>query len=278
MTGFPPTRAQRLGRILLTAFGMLFCLFLIGPILAFVPMAFNDVAILHYPIQHFSLRWFRALFASPDWSRTLLNSFLVAAGTTVLALLIGVTAAIGLWRWRSAGKNVLMVLIMTPMIVPSVIGATSMYFAFARVGLDYSYLGLVLAHCAFAAPIVVVTVSAALQRFDGNLLRAAASLGASPLLSFRRVTLPLILPGVVSGAVFAFAISFDDVVAALFLAGPDQRTLPVQMYMRSGDLFDLVIAAAATVMLVIAIALMAILLFVRRGDRLRQAGAQETAH
>lgn len=276
MNGFPSTLSQRALRLVLAGFGVLFGIFMIGPIAAFVPMAFNDVAVLHYPIHSFSLRWFRDLFASPDWSRALLNSLLVGAGTTALSLAIGVSAAIGLWRWRLAGKNALMVLIMTPMIVPSVIGAASMYFAFARVGLDYSFMGLILAHCAFASPIVVVTVLAALQRFDGNLLRAAASLGAPPLLSFRRVMLPLIFPGIVSGGIFAFAISFDDVVAALFLAGPEQRTLPVQMYMRSGDLFDLVIAAAATVMMVIAVSLMTILLFVRRGEKLRQGG--ETAH
>src|SRR5690606_30826541 len=146
----------------------------------------------------------------------------------------------------------------------------SMYFSFAQVGLHYTYLGLILAHTAMAAPIVVVTVSAVLARFDGNLLRAAASMGAHPLLAFRRVTLPLIMPGVVSGAVFAFAISLDDVVVALFLAGPDQRTLPVQMYMRSTDLFDLATAAAASLMFVVAIAMMVFLELLRRRDQLSQ--------
>ncbi len=114
---------------------------------------------------------------------------------------------------------------------------------------------------------VVITVSAVLARFDGNLLRAAANLGAHPLLAFRRVMLPLILPGVVAGAIFAFAISFDDVVAALFIAGPTQRTLPVQMYMQASDLYDLVIAAAATFMLVVAISLMAALEFLKRHNK-----------
>ena len=268
---------QRWARAVLALFGVLFCVFLVGPILAFVPMAFNDVALLHYPIQHVSLRWFRGLIASPEWSRALLNSLLVAVGTPLLATALGVSAALGLWRGRFAGRNLIMAIVMTPMIVPSVIGAASMYFAFVRVGLDYSYVGLILAHAALAVPLVVVTVSAVLERFDGNFLRAAASLGAPPLLAFRRVTLPLILPGVLSGAVFAFAISFDDVVVALFIAGPDQRTLPVQMYMRSSDLFDLVIAAAAAIMLVVAFLLMIFLLFLKRRERITGGQAKPIA-
>jgi ABC-type glycerol-3-phosphate transport system permease component len=126
MTGFRPTLAQRGGAV--AARGLRAAVLPVPDrsILAFVPMAFSDVAVLHYPIEHFSLRWFRALFASADWSRALLNSVAVAIGTTLLALSIGIPAAIGLWRWRSGGKDALMVLIVTPMIVPSVIGATSM--------------------------------------------------------------------------------------------------------------------------------------------------------
>jgi putative spermidine/putrescine transport system permease protein len=249
-------------------FGVMFCIFLLGPILAFIPMSFNDVALLHYPIEKFSLRWYSDLVASSEWRLALLNSVLVATSATVLATILGVCAAFGLWRGRFRGHSIIMVVIMTPMIVPSVIGAISMYFSFAEIGMDYTYSALILAHTAMAAPIVVVTVSAVLARFDGNLLRAAASLGADPLLAFRKVTLPLIMPGVVSGAVFAFAISLDDVVVALFLAGPDQRTLPVQMYMRSTDLFDLATAAAAAMMFIVAVAMMIFLELLRRRDRL----------
>ncbi len=180
--------------------------------------------------------------------------------------MLGVCAALGLWRARFRGKMLIMVVLMTPMVIPSVIGAVSMYLASVRFGLDYTYTGLILAHTALAAPIVVVTVSSALARFEGDLLKAASSLGAGPILAFRRVTFPLILPGILSGAIFAFAVSLDDVVVALFVAGPNQRTLPVQMYMRTGDLFDLVIAAAATIMFAAAVLLMIVLAMIRRKD------------
>jgi putative spermidine/putrescine transport system permease protein len=261
------TTGQRAASIGLRVFGLLFCLYLVGPIFVFVPLSFNDVALFHYPIEHFSLKWFRELLVSHDWSRALLNSLFVATTSTLLATLLGVCAAFGLWRGRFPGKDLIMIIIMTPMIVPTVISAVGMYFAFARAGLDNTYLALILAHTALATPMVVITVSAVLARFDGNLLRAAANLGAHPLLAFRRVMLPLILPGVVAGAIFAFAISFDDVVAALFIAGPTQRTLPVQMYMQASDLYDLVIAAAATFMLVVAISLMAALEFLKRHNK-----------
>jgi len=259
---------QQVGRSTLSLFGILFCAFLLGPIMAFIPMSFNDAALLHYPIKHFSLRWYRDLIQASEWHNALVNSLVVASSATVLATALGVCAAYGLWRGRFSGKNLIMVVIMTPMIVPSVIGAVAMYFSFTQVGLDYTYAGLILAHTAMGAPMVVVTVLSVLARFDANLLRAAASLGADPLVTFRRVTLPLILPGVMSGAIFAFAISLDDVVAALFLAGPSQRTLPVQMYMRSTDLFDLVTAAAASVMFFGAIAMMVMLQLLRRRDSL----------
>jgi putative spermidine/putrescine transport system permease protein len=257
------TTAQRAAKYGLQFFGFLFCIFLVGPIFIFVPLSFNDVALFHYPVERFSTRWFQELVTSREWSHALLNSVFVAVSSTVLATALGVCAAFGLWRGDFRGKELVLVIFMLPLIVPTVISAVSMYFAFASVSLDGSYLGLIIAHTALATPMVVVSVSAVLAGLDRNLLRAAASLGAHPLLVFFRVTLPLIQPGVMAGAIFAFAISFDDVVAALFLAGPRQQTLPLQMYMRATDLFDLVIAAAATFMLVVAIGLMSLLLFLQ---------------
>jgi putative spermidine/putrescine transport system permease protein len=262
------TASQRTIYVGLRIFGVLFCIYLVGPIIAFVPLSFSDTALFRYPIERFSLRWFDELFSSAEWSRAFLNSLCVGTVSTLLATLLGVCGAIGISRARFPAKNAIMIFLMTPMIVPTVVSGIGMYFAFARVGLDNTYAALILAHTALATPMVVITVSAVLARFDDNLLRAAANLGAAPVLAFRRIMLPLIVPGVISGAIFAFAISFDDVVAALFLAGPDQRTLPVQMYMRAGDLFDLVIAAAATVTLVIAICLMTALQFLKKNDKL----------
>ena len=263
------TKGQTIFRAGLWAFAGLFCIYLIGPILVFIPLSFNNVALYHYPILHFSLKWYQELLGSAEWSRALLNSLFVGSAATAIATALGTCAAIGLSNTRFVGKSVIMVILMTPMIVPTIVSAVGMYFAFARVGLDNSYLGLILAHAALGTPMVVVTVSAALARFDKNLLRAAGSFGANPIVAFRRINLPLILPGIASGAIFAFAISFDDVVAALFLAGPAQRTItPLQMYTRAGDLFDLTIVAASTVMLAIAIGMMIALRSPKRRERL----------
>jgi putative spermidine/putrescine transport system permease protein len=252
----------------LRTFAAVFCIFLIAPIFVFVPLSFSDLAILHYPVEHFSLRWYEQLVGSAEWRRALLNSLFIAGCSTGLATVLGVMASIGLSRSNLPGARVLLVIFMTPMIVPSVIVGVSMYLAFARVGLTNSYLGMILAHSALATPMVVVTVSAALARFDANLLRAAQGLGARPMTSFWYIILPLILPGVLAGAIFAFAVSFDDVVVALMVAGPEQRTLPVQMYARASDLFDLTIVAAATFMLCVAMLLMTALQFLKSSDSL----------
>jgi putative spermidine/putrescine transport system permease protein len=249
-------------------FAALFCIYLVGPILVFIPLSFNDKALFHYPIETYSFRWYEQLFASPEWRRALFNSLVVATIETALATFLGVLGAIGLWRAKFKGKNLIMMLLMMPMVVPNIIAGVSMYLAFARVGLDKTYTGLILAHAALASPLVVITVSATLARLDSAYLRAAASLGSSPVTSFWLVMLPLILPGVLTGAVFAFAISFDDVIASLFISGPAQRTLPVQMYARATDLFDLTIAAAAAVMLLVAILMMLAIEFLKKNDSL----------
>jgi putative spermidine/putrescine transport system permease protein len=166
--------------------------------------------------------------------------------------------------------DLLMALIVSPMIVPLVIVAVGVYFAYAPFGLTGSLLGLTLAHTALAAPFVVITVSATLQGFDVNQARAGASLGASPVVVFRRIVLPLILPGVVSGALFAFVTSFDEVVVALFLTGPAERTLPRQMFNGIRENISPVIAAAATLLILLSVLLLAALeLLRRRNERLR---------
>ena len=149
-----------------------------------------------------------------------------------------------------------MTVLISPMVVPSIIVAVGTYFAFAPVKLTNSFIGLILAHAALGSPFVVVTVLATLSSFDGTLLRAAASLGAGPLTTFGRVTLPLILPGVASGALFALATSFDEVVVTLFLAGPEQRTLPRQMFTATADNISLTLTAAATILVTMSLLLM----------------------
>ena len=169
-------------------------LFLIVPVLVIVPLSFNSGSFLVYPLQGFSLRWYEALFTSADWMRSLKNSLLIAPAATLLAVVLGTLAAVGLTRAEFRGKALLMTVLISPMVVPVVIIGVASYLFFAPLGMGNSYLSLILVHAVLGVPFVIITVSATLQGFNYN-LRAAASLGASPLTAFFRVTLPLIAPG-----------------------------------------------------------------------------------
>ncbi|RKT75312.1 putative spermidine/putrescine transport system permease protein [Rahnella aquatilis] len=247
-------------------------LFLIVPVLIIVPLSFNAGSFLSYPLTGFSLRWYQTFFHSNEWLSSLGNSLLIAPLATLLATLLGVLAAVGLVRGEFRGKSLVMAILISPMIAPVVIIAVGMFFFFARVSLLNSYLGLVLAHALLGVPFVVITVVAILKNYDRNLSRAAASLGASPWTVFRKVTLPLIAPGVFSGALFAFAASFDEVVVTLFLASPRQRTLPIQMFAGIRENLDPTIAAAASLMVGASLILLLVMeLLRRRGERLRHS-------
>ena len=244
--------------------------FLVLPILVIVPLSFSSGTFLTFPLPGFSLRWYEELFTSAPWQLSLRNSLIVAAATTALATVLGTLASLGLARAGFPGKALLMAVLISPMVVPLVIVAVGVYFFFAPLGLTSSLVGLALAHTALAVPFVVITVSATLQGLDPNQARAAASLGASPAVAFFRVTLPLILPGIVSGALFAFVTSFDEVVVALFVTGPAERTLPRQMFNGIRENISPVIAAAATLLIALSVALMATIEWLRRrNERLR---------
>lgn len=271
MKGLPPsaTPGERIAYVALRVFAALVCLFLVAPIAAVVPLSFSSGSFLHYPLPGLSLRWYAEFFASQFWLPALWNSVFVGAVSTALAMVLGTVAAIGLWRTKFLGHRVALAIIAAPMIVPEIIMAVGMYFAFAPLGLTNSFSGIILAHTALAAPFVVITVLATLSGFDRTLIRAAANLGANPVVAFYRVMLPLILPGVVSGGVFAFAVSFDEVIAVLILGGPAQRTLPRQMFSGINDNISLTITAAATLLIVISVALMVCVeLLRRRSERL----------
>jgi putative spermidine/putrescine transport system permease protein len=265
-SALPPTATtgERVVHIALRGFAVLACIFLVAPILAIVPLSFSAGGFLHYPLPGLSLRWYAEFFSSQFWLPALWNSIIVAVSATALATLLGTVAALGLWRSPFWGHRAVLAVIVAPMVVPQIITAVGVYFAFAPIGLVNTYAGLILAHTALAVPFVVITVLATLSGFDRTLVRAAASLGAGPLTAFRRVTLPLILPGLVSGAVFAFAVSFDEVIVALFLAGPEQRTLPRQMFSGINDSISLTITAAATLLIVVSVLLMACVELLRR--------------
>nr|WP_230492840.1 ABC transporter permease [Martelella alba] len=260
----------RLWRYFFNLYSAAILLFLVIPILIIVPLSFNSGSFLSYPLNGFSLRWYQTFFHSQEWLDALGNSLIVAPLATLLATVLGVLASMGLARSEFRGKNLVMAIIISPMVAPVVIVAVGMFFFFARVSLLNSYVGLVLAHALLGVPFVVITVTAVLKSYDTRLSRAAASLGAPPLLVFRKITLPLIAPGVFSGALFAFAASFDEVVVTLFLASPRQRTLPIQMFAGIRENLDPTIAAAATLMIGASLVLLVVMeLLRRRGERIR---------
>jgi putative spermidine/putrescine transport system permease protein len=245
-------------------------LFLISPILAIMPLSFNSVPFFTYPMPGFSLRWYEDFFLTDRWQGALRNSIFVACSTTVLATFLGTLAALGLSRSNFPFRTAMMSLLISPIVVPVVITAVGMYFFYADVGLLNTYSGLILAHTTLAAPFVVITVTATLIGFDHSLSRAAAGLGAPPITVFFKVILPLILPGMISGALFAFGTSFDEVVVVLFVASPEQRTLPKVMFAGIREMISPTITAAATVLILVSIAMLTTVeLLRRRSDRLR---------
>lgn len=267
------TLAERVTRIGLIALTGAVLLFLVAPILTIVPLSFSSGSFFYYPLPGFSLRWYQDFFSSTFWLSSLQNSLIIGTSATLLATVLGTMAALGIWRARFPAQALVLAMLISPMVVPVVIIAVGVYFAFAPLGLTDGYLGLILAHTTLGVPFVVITVLATLSAFDRTLLRAAESLGASQIATFRRVMLPLILPGVASGAVFAFAASFDEVVVVLLMAGPAQRTLPRQMFAGINDNISLTIAAAATMLIAISLALMIVVgALQRRSARMRQPG------
>lgn len=226
--------------------------FLLLPLLAVVPVSLSSSDILVLPPPGWSWRWYEAFLSEPRWRLAIRNSFMVAFGTVLLALPLGTLAALGLWLHM---RPRLLGLLLLPMAVPAVIAAVALYFAFAAVGLGSSLGALVLAHTVLAAPFVVVAVLATLRGLDPALLRAAESLGATLPVALLRVVLPLAAPGVLAGAVFAFATSFDEVMVALFIAAPGQYTLPRQMFAGLREQITPTVFAAATVVLLVCLVL-----------------------
>jgi putative spermidine/putrescine transport system permease protein len=257
------TALDKLGWWALRVFSVAVLVFLLLPILAIVPLSFSSSSFLVYPMPGWSLQWYRELFTADEWTRAARNSFIVAPAATLIATALGTLAAVGLARATFAGKGLVMSLLLAPMVVPIVVVGVATYLLFARVGLADTYLGLILVHAALGAPFVVTTVLATLQGFDHNLVRASMSLGAGPLETFWRITLPVIAPGVVSGALFAFATSFDEVVVTLFLAGPTQVTLPRQMFTGIRENINPTIAAVATLLILFTTSLMLVLEWLR---------------
>ena len=246
--------------------------FLVAPIIVIIPISVSSSSLLNYPLPGLSWKWFEVIFTPYPWMLSLENSIIIASATTFLATILGTLAAYGLTSVEFRFKPLVMALLLSPMMVPLVITALAAYFVFARVGLAGTFTGMILAHTVLAVPFVVITVTATLQGFDRNMVRAAQSLGARPITAFFGVTLPLIMPGVISGAIFAFVTSFDEIVVALFIASPAQHTLPRQLFSGLRDNLDPSIVAIATLLIAVSVAMMAVVELLRwRSERLTRA-------
>ncbi|MGX9176921.1 ABC transporter permease [Mesorhizobium sp. BHbdii] len=253
-----PTTGERIRITLLWLWCGMVILFLLVPILVPVPLSFNSGAFFIFPLEGISTRWYEVVLGTQRWQSAIGNSLIVAFGTTLIATTLGTLTAIALSDEKFPGRRIVMPLLLSPLIVPVVITAVGSYLFYARVGLASTYAGIILAHTALASPFVVVTVGASLTGFDRNLMRAAAISGAKPITSFLRVMLPLILPGVLSGAAFAFVTSFDEVVVVQFLASANQRTMPLEMFIGLREKLSPAITAAATLMMVLSIVLLVV--------------------
>ena len=243
------TLTERFARIVLIASSAAVFLFLVAPILALLPLSVNDSEFLTFPMRGLTWRWYAQVFADPKWHLAVQNSFLIGIPATIIATVLGTLAAVGLALADFRGRGLVMALILSPLIVPIVIVAVGLYLFLAPLGLTQTYTSLIAAHAMLGSPFVVVTVSAALASFDRNLARAGASLGAPPLIVFRRIMLPLIAPGVASGALFAFAASFDEVVTVLMLGAPHQVTIPREMFSGLRESFNPTITAVAAMLI-----------------------------
>lgn len=238
--------------------------FLIAPLLVILPLAFTSSAFLTYPIPAFSTRWFEELAVNSVWSRAILNSLIIAGATTVLATVLGTLAALGLRAQHVGMKSQIRTLFLLPMVVPAVVLGVGMQALFVRLGFNSTYWSVIVAHTVIAMPFVVISVSGALTGIDRRVERAALSLGAPPWKVFSLVTLPLALPGVLSGAALAFATSLDEVVLTLFVAGPNQRTLARQMFSTLRENISPAIASAAFIIIVGTVVIALTLILTRR--------------
>ena len=254
---------DRLGRGLHLAFCGAVFVFLIAPMLVVVPLSFNaepyftfTEGMLRFDADAWSLRWYRGVVLDEGWLRAVANSFLIGIAATAIATTLGVLAALGLTHPAMPARVPVTGLLLSPMVTPIIISAAGMFFFYADLGLAQTHLSLILSHAALGTPFVVITVTATLAGFDRNLARAAASLGAGPLVVFRRVQLPAIAPGVSAGALFAFATSLDEVVTVLFMGGLEQRTIPREMWSGIREEISPEILAVATFLVAFALLLL----------------------
>jgi putative spermidine/putrescine transport system permease protein len=251
--------------------------FLIAPIVVVIPLSFNAVPfftftkeMLSFDPAGYSLKWYEDFFTNANWQGAVSNSFIIAIFATIISTTLGTIAALGLSRSEMPAKTLIMGVLISPMIVPVIIAAAGMFFFYSDIGLASTHVGVILAHAALGTPFVVITVTATLVGFDQSLIRAAATLGASPTVTFFKVIVPLITPGVISGALFAFVTSFDEVVVVQFVGSYQQRTIPWAMFSGLRESISPTILAVATLLVTLSIIMLTTVeLLRRRSDRIR---------
>ena len=264
--------------IYLTFCGLVF-FFLIAPLFVILPLSFNAEQYIHFSSkmlaldpEGFSLRWYEDMIygTKNPWGLATKNSIIIAFFATIGSTILGTVAALGLSSRHMPYKAAFMALLISPMIVPLIISGTAIFFFMAKVGLAATHTGIILAHIVLGTPFVVITVTATLSGFDHSVTRAASSLGSNPINTFMKITLPLILPGVISGALFAFVTSFDEVIVVLFLAGLENTTIPIQMWVGLREQLSPTILAVATCLIIMStLILVTAELLRRRSERLR---------
>ncbi|MDA8569626.1 ABC transporter permease [Candidatus Pelagibacter sp.] len=262
----------------LTVCGLVF-FFLIAPLFVILPLSFNAEQYIHFSEKMlaldpdgFSLRWYKDMIwgTKNPWGLATKNSLIIAFFATIGSTILGTVAALGLSSRHMPYKAAFMALLISPMIVPLIISGTAIFFFMAKVGLAATHTGIILSHIILGTPFVVITVTATLSGFDHSVTRAAASLGSNPVNTFMKVTLPLITPGVISGALFAFVTSFDEVIVVLFLAGLENTTIPIQMWVGLREQLSPTILSVATCLIIMStLILVSAELLRRRSERLR---------
>lgn len=255
----------------LTVFSVVVAVWLIAPTLIVIPIAFTSTRTFEFPPPGFSTQWFQALIDDPIWIDSLMLSLRVALLAVVLATALGTAAAFAINRGKGKWRVGLNAFVLAPMIVPGVITAIGIYYVFLQWHLTSNYFGFVFAHTVMALPFVVISVGASLQGLDRRLERASASLGAGPIATFFLVTVPLIMPGMLTGALFAFLLSFDEAIISLFLSGPFAKTLPVQLYQSVTISLTPAIAAASTVIIALSTTILMIAAIIASRRRIRNA-------
>jgi ABC-type spermidine/putrescine transport system permease subunit II len=260
----------RFNRLIFWAFCLLVFGYLIFPILIIIPISLSDSEFLQFPPRGISWKWYQAYFSSEEWVASTIQSLKVAVLTMVFSTVLGTLASFGLVRGRFRGKKIIQLFIISPMIIPHIIIAIGLYFLFAKWHLVGKTLGIVLGHLPLTIPFVVVTVSASLYGFNLSLEEAALTLGASRLKTFFLVTYPLIQPGILAGALFAFIISFDELIVALFLSGTRAVTLPKRMFDSLRFEISPVIAAISTLLIIFAVCILLGTLFLKeRSEKMK---------